>query len=156
MCPFDLHDRVQSACHIWHSADTDILKVLSDILDAVVAGDLAALASFVPSAAFDTVDNIRSLLQLLRAAVGRRWASPLQHWSGSNRLAAHSHAPRRRVNCFGFYAESIRGDLRLDPSFSLLIMMSGMDDLRPPFFFRDSDLRVLTMVGHSQSLCSFS
>jgi len=49
--------RLQSAYRANHSTETAILKVLSDILLAVDAGDLLALVLLDLSAAFDTVDH---------------------------------------------------------------------------------------------------
>jgi hypothetical protein len=47
----------QSGFRTDHSTESDIIKVLSDLLDAVNRGDSAALALLDMSAAFDTVDD---------------------------------------------------------------------------------------------------
>jgi len=49
--------RLQSAYRACHSSKTAVLKVLSDILLAIDAGDLSALVLLHLSAAFDTVDH---------------------------------------------------------------------------------------------------
>jgi len=49
--------RFQSAYRAYHSTETAVLKVFTDILFAVDAGDLSALVLLDLSAAFDTVDH---------------------------------------------------------------------------------------------------
>jgi len=49
--------RFQPAYRAHHSTETSVLKVLTDILLAVHAGDLSALVLLDLSAAFDTVDH---------------------------------------------------------------------------------------------------
>jgi len=63
-----LPDR-QSAYRAHHSTETAVLKVLSDILRAVDAGDLAVLTLLDLSAAFDTVDHA-TLLRRLEVSYG--------------------------------------------------------------------------------------
>ena len=48
---------LQSGYRQGHSTETTVLRVLSDILQAVDNGDLAALVLLDLSAAFDTVDH---------------------------------------------------------------------------------------------------
>jgi Reverse transcriptase (RNA-dependent DNA polymerase) len=60
---------LQSAYRKRHSTETAVLKVLMDILHAVDAGDLAALALLDLSAAFDTVDHT-TLLRRLNVSYG--------------------------------------------------------------------------------------
>ena len=62
-----------------HSTETAVLRVLSDILQAVDRGDTAALILLDLSAAFDTVDHA-NLLQRLQTTFGiddsaHRWFS---------------------------------------------------------------------------------
>src|SRR5664279_4460440 len=60
---------LQSAYRAYHSTETAVLKVLSDILLAVDGGDLAVLTLLDLSAAFDTV-NHDTLLRRLRISYG--------------------------------------------------------------------------------------
>ena len=53
---FDLLPSLQFGFRSGHSTETAVLRVLSDIIEAVDSGDVAALALLDLSAAFDTVD----------------------------------------------------------------------------------------------------
>ncbi|MCP6769073.1 reverse transcriptase domain-containing protein, partial [Klebsiella pneumoniae] len=53
----DLLPPLQSSFRAGHSTETAVLRVLSDILEAVDRGDVAALVLLGLSAAFDTVDH---------------------------------------------------------------------------------------------------
>ena len=53
----DLIPRLQSGFRPRHSMETAVLRVLSDLLEAVDGGDVAALVLLDLSAAFDTVDH---------------------------------------------------------------------------------------------------
>ena len=61
--------QLQSAYRAYHSTETAVLKVLSDIFLAVDTGDLAMLALLDLSAAFDTVDHA-ILLRRLNVSYG--------------------------------------------------------------------------------------
>ena len=61
--------RLQSAYRVGHSTETAVLKVLSDILLAIDAGDLSALVLLDLSAAFDTVDH-NILIRRLKTTYG--------------------------------------------------------------------------------------
>ena len=63
-----LPDR-QSAYTAYHSTETTVLRVLSDILLALDSGDIAVLTLLDLSAAFDSVDHA-TLLQCLRTSYG--------------------------------------------------------------------------------------
>ena len=60
---------LQSAYRALHSTETVVLKVLSNILKAIDAGNLAVLALLDFPAAFDTVDHA-TLLQRLKTTYG--------------------------------------------------------------------------------------
>jgi len=53
----NLLPQLQSGFKLWHSTETAVPNVLSDILQAVDQGDVAALVLVDLSAAFDTVDH---------------------------------------------------------------------------------------------------
>ena len=61
--------QLQSAYRAGHLTETAVLKVLSDILLAIDAGDLSALVLLDLSAAFETVDH-DILLQRLKTSFG--------------------------------------------------------------------------------------
>ena len=67
---FGLLPRLQSAYRACHSTETSVLKVLSDMLLAIDAGDLSALVLLDLSAAFDTVDH-DILIRRLMVCQGR-------------------------------------------------------------------------------------
>ena len=64
-------NRIQRCCttKVWVPTETAVLRVLSDILQAVDRGDLAALILLDLTAAFDTVDH-DILLQRLKVSIG--------------------------------------------------------------------------------------
>ena len=60
---------LQSACRTGHSSETAVLKVLSDILVGINAGDLSSMVLLDLSAAFDMMDH-HILLQRLAHSYG--------------------------------------------------------------------------------------
>ncbi len=74
---FGLLPRLQSAYRTRHSTETAVLKVLSDILLAIDAGDLSALVMLDLSAAFDTVDHC---ILLRRLKTSYLLDGPVLHW----------------------------------------------------------------------------
>jgi len=55
---------LQSAYRAYHSTETAVLKVLTDVLSALDTGDVAVLTLLDLSAAFDTVDHATLLRRL--------------------------------------------------------------------------------------------
>ena len=53
----DLHEPLQSAYRKHHSTETALIKIRSDILQALDSGRVAALVFLDLSAAFDTIDH---------------------------------------------------------------------------------------------------
>jgi len=102
----------QSAYRAYHSTETAVLKVQSDILRAVDGGDLAVLALLDLSAAFDTVDH-DILLHRLDVSFGA--GGTIQSWFRSYltsrmqfvRFRTSSSNPMT-VSCgFGTWADSL-------------------------------------------------
>jgi len=85
---FGLLPRFQSAYRAYHSTETAVLKVLTDILLAIDSGDLSALVLLDLSAAFDTVDH-DILIQWLTTSYGL--SGMVLHWFQSY-LAGRRHA----------------------------------------------------------------
>ena len=71
-----LLSRLQSAYRSKYSTETALVKVLSDILLAIDASDLAALVLLDLSAAFDTVDHAILLRRLETFGLG----GTVLHW----------------------------------------------------------------------------
>lgn len=94
---------LQSAYRANHSTETAVLKVLSDILKAIDAGNLAVLALLDLSAAFDTVDHV-TLLQRLKTTYGvdgtvLKWISSYLNDRTQFVRCGASKSSRRRVTC---------------------------------------------------------
>ena len=74
---FHLFPDAQSAYRRCHSTETPVLKVFSDIVDAIANGKIALLSLFDLTAAFDTVDH-DSLLR--RLEVTYVFNGAVLHW----------------------------------------------------------------------------
>ena len=88
---FRLLPDLQSAYRAYHSTETAVLKVLSDILLAVDSGDLAVLTLLDLSAAFDTVDH-GILLRRLNVSYGL--CGPVHRW-----FSSYLHGRVQQVRC---------------------------------------------------------
>jgi hypothetical protein len=87
----DLLPEFQSAYRRFHSTETAVLRVLSDILQVVVDGDVAALVLLDLSAAFDTVDHE---ILLRRLQLSYRFDGPVLRWFRSY-LTGRTQSVRR-------------------------------------------------------------
>ena len=87
----DLLPSLQSGFRPGHSTETAVLRVLTDILQAVHRGDSAALILLDLSAAFDTVDH-EVLLQRLRLTFGID--NVAHRWFQSYLSGRHQHVRR--------------------------------------------------------------
>jgi hypothetical protein len=87
----DLLPEFQSAYRRFHSTETAVLRVLSDILQAVDDGDVAALVLLDLSAAFDTVDHE---ILLRRLQLSYRFDGPVLRWFRSY-LTGRTQSVRR-------------------------------------------------------------
>ena len=87
----DLLPSLQSGFRPGHSTETAILRVLSDILQAVDRGDSAALVLLDLSAAFKTVDN-KILIQRLQSTYNIH--SSVLQWFRSYLLGRTQHVRR--------------------------------------------------------------
>jgi len=85
---------LQSAYRQHHSAETAVLRVLSDILLALDTGNLAMLTLLDLSAAFDSVDHV-TLLQRLQTSYGLTGEAIKSYLSGRVRKSVHRHPTHR-------------------------------------------------------------
>ena len=76
----NLFPRLQSAYRRSHSTETALLKVFTDIINAIDAGEVALLSFLGFSAAFDTVDH-KILLRKLSSSFG--FLSTVYNWFSS-------------------------------------------------------------------------
>ena len=101
----DLLPPLQSGFRAGHSTETALLRVLSDILQAVDRGDVAALILLDLSAAFDTVDN-DILLQRLQLSFGidgtaHRWFTTYLTDRSQCVRRGHNMSAVSRLRCGG-------------------------------------------------------
>jgi len=90
---FDLLPSLQSGFRPGHSTETAVLRVMSDLLEAVDSGDVSVLVILDRSAAFDTVDH-GILCRRLQVAFGLD--GPVLAWFHSY-LHGRSQCVRRVV-----------------------------------------------------------
>ena len=90
----DLMPPLQSGYRQGHSTETAVLQVVSDILQAVDNGDLAALVLLDLSAAFDTVDHF-ILLRRLHQTIGIN--DTAHKWFHSYLSSRKQHVRRRKT-----------------------------------------------------------
>ena len=76
----NLFPRLQSAYRRSHSTETALLKVFTDVINAIDAGEVALLSFLDFSAAFDTVDH-KILLRKLSSSFG--FSSTVYNWFSS-------------------------------------------------------------------------
>ena len=92
---------LQSGFRPGHSTETATLRVLSDILEAVDSGDVAAPVLLDLSAAFDTVDH--AILCRRRLQVSYGLGDPVLEWFQSYLHAVHGRSQYvRRGTCKSF------------------------------------------------------
>ena len=99
------HPRLQSAYRPHHSTETAILKVLSDILLAIDAGNLSALVLLDLSAAFDTVDHSILLRRLEHqlGSVALEWFKTRSYLGISNSWSPSTCADQLFILGSSFY-----------------------------------------------------
>jgi len=110
---------LQSAYRAYHSTETAVLRVLSDIFEALDRGDWAALTLLDPSAAFDTVDHttLNRRLRFLTASTTSSSAG-FRHTCATDRSTFAAAIP---LLCHQFYCAAFHKDLSLDRAFSCCI-----------------------------------
>ena len=106
----------------YHSTETAVRKVLSDILLAVDSGDLAVLTLLDLSAAFDTVDHGIFLHRLKVSIIRPEWFSPpLVHI-----LPARSSPARPMwVNQVSTETRALRRNTRVGPRADPVLALHG-------------------------------
>ena len=134
---------LQSAYRAYHSTETALLKVLSDILLAVDGGDLAVLTLLDLSAAFDTVDHA-TLLRRLKATYGLggsaiNWfKSYLEGRTQYIRCRTSCSAPTRLL-C-GVPQGSVLGPILFLLYTAELLQLIQATDLRPHLYADDTQI----------------
>jgi hypothetical protein len=145
----------QSAYRAYHSTETAVLKVLSDILLAVDEGDLAVLALLDLSAAFDTVDHA-ILLRRLQVTYGIRdsvhcwFTSYLKDRTQYVRCGSSASTPR--VVAYGVPEGSVLGPILFVLYTADLIRLIESHGLSPHLYADDTQVYGFCRPGATAEL----